>query len=130
MSEDKEQYEPAIRVEQPVSVDELTCQCDCERRVAELEVSQFSLGEKVIRLRQALGGLPDGDPMQFSWLPLDEMLDLALGDAQRLKARTAELEAERDRYRAALEFIGRGIWTAPNSIESILWNVWQALNGE
>lgn len=39
----------------------------------------------------------------------------------------ARLEQRIERYREALELIARGVWTARNSVESIVWTARQAL---
>lgn len=54
---------------------------------------EISLGEKVFRLREALG-LPNCDPHHGTWLPLDEMLDMAIGDAHRVMTKHREVEID------------------------------------
>lgn len=48
-------------------------------------------------------------------------------DVRYLLARLEALEAERDVYRDALTLISRGVWTARNSVESIVWGARDAL---
>lgn len=40
------------------------------------------------------------------------------------------LEQRIERYREALELIARGVWTARNSVESIVWTAREALKPE
>ena len=42
-------------------------------------------------------------------------------------ARAERAESERDVYRDALTLISRGVWTARNSVESIVWGARKAL---
>lgn len=39
----------------------------------------------------------------------------------------AEWRQRAERYREALELIARGVWTARNSVESIVWTAREAL---
>lgn len=47
------------------------------------------------------------------------------GDEWRRRAEQAE--AENERFRDALTIIAHGVWTARNSVESIVWTAREAL---
>ncbi len=69
---------------------------------------------------------PDRHYWNCSWngmalVPIEDV------SATSRDARIAALEAERDVYRDALTLISRGVWTARNSVESIVWGARDAL---
>lgn len=47
--------------------------------------------------------------------------------AEEAERQVARLVSERDVYRDSLLLISRGVWTARNSVESIVWSVREAL---
>ena len=54
-------------------------------------------------------------------------LTALLAERDALRARAERAESERDVYRDALTLISRGVWTARNSVESIVWGARKAL---
>jgi len=53
--------------------------------------------------------------------------DHAFAERDAAVARAERAESERDVYRDALTLISRGVWTARNSVESIVWGARKAL---
>lgn len=83
-----------------------------------------------IAVEEGEGGSLDG-----KWIAmLVDEIEHYSGENTRLTALLAErdaeiarLVAERDAYRDSLLLISRGVWTARNSVESIVWGAREAL---
>jgi len=56
-----------------------------------------------------------------------ERVDALAAERDAAVARAERAESERDVYRDALTLIARGVWTARNSVESIVWGAREAL---
>lgn len=58
---------------------------------------------------------------------LRKQYDELAADNARLIAASEDLANENERLREALTIIARGVWTAKNSVETMVWTARQAL---
>jgi hypothetical protein len=64
-----------------------------------------------------MGWVPDGE----------EVGPLRIDSGAKWRQRAEVAEADNERLREALTLIARGVWTAPNSVESMVWTAREAL---
>jgi hypothetical protein len=110
-------------------LDALTAEIDRERyHVGNMNICIKNFTAKCDQLqRQVETATRSVDDWREAWEQKQIELEQAESERDALRARAERAESERDVYRDALTLIARGVWTARNSVESIVWGAREAL---